>query len=147
MGEKNIDISAYSTNIGNKIKAYIKEKHLSQEKIGKTLGMSPSTINSLAQGDRDPRLSTLIAIADLLGTSLDQLTGYTIELKSVPEDEYHAREAVERMDASLDHLSRTLSEMADLKKNNNDITEIVNYVQRCIKLIRNKEPLKGEEDL
>ena len=118
----------------------------SQKALSDKLHMSPSTINSLAQAERDPKLGTVIALADLLGLSLDQITGYTIPIPPIEEDELYESETINRIEASLVHLHRSLSEIANFKQSD-DTTEIVTYVQECLQQILNGQKLKGELEI
>ena len=118
----------------------------SQKALSDKLHMSPSTINSLAQAERDPKLGTVIALADLLGLSLDQITGYTIPIPPIEEDELYESETINRIEALLVHLHRSLSEIANFKQSD-DTTEIVTYVQECLQQILNGQKLKGELEI
>ena len=46
---------------------------ISQAQLAERLGVSPSAIGMYEQGRREPSLDTLVAIADVLGVSLDLL--------------------------------------------------------------------------
>lgn len=129
----------YMDNIANSLK----KCGLNQATIAEKLNLSPSTVNSLAQAKRDPKLGTLIAIADLIGMSLDEMTGYSVSLQPSQADEQYALHTVNRMEASLIHLYCSLSEIANFKQNETT-TEIVTYVQECIQQIMNGQRLKGE---
>lgn len=125
---------------------HVKTCGYSQKTLSERLKMSPSTINSLAQAERDPKLGTVIALADLLGLSLDQITGYTIPIPPIEEDELYESETINRIEASLVHLHRSLSEIANFKQSD-DTTEIVTYVQECLQQILNGQKLKGELEI
>jgi len=50
-----------------------KGKGLSQEELAKQLGLSVHTYQRYEYGEREPTLSTLIALADFYDISLDKL--------------------------------------------------------------------------
>ena len=54
-----------------------KKKHLSQGAVAKELGMGSRAYQYYEYGEREPRLSTLVRIADFYGVSLDYLAGRT----------------------------------------------------------------------
>ena len=59
-----------------KLKELRKINNLSMDKLGKEINMSSGEISDIENGKkRDPRISTLIRIADYFNISLDELIG------------------------------------------------------------------------
>lgn len=54
-----------------------KEKGLSQNAVAKEIKVAPRAYQNYEYGTAEPRLSTLIRIADFYGVSLDYLAGRT----------------------------------------------------------------------
>lgn len=63
----------------NKFKDVLKEirleKNVSQVKLAETIGVSKGIISMWETGQREPTLSSLVALADYFGVSLDYLVG------------------------------------------------------------------------
>lgn len=60
-------------SIGKRIKELRKGKGLTQEKLAEMSGIEPSNISHIERGATKPSLPTLIAIANALGVTLDEL--------------------------------------------------------------------------
>lgn len=60
-------------NIGDKIKEQRLKKEWTQEQLAEILNVSRSTVSSWEVGRNYPDLTTIVAISDLFGISLDQL--------------------------------------------------------------------------
>ena len=59
-----------------KLKELRKTNNLSMDKLGKEINMSSGEISDIENGKKkDPRISTLIKIADYFDVSLDELIG------------------------------------------------------------------------
>ena len=54
-----------------------KQKNLSQNAVAKAIQAAPRAYQNYEYGTAEPRLSTLIKIADFYGVSLDYLAGRT----------------------------------------------------------------------
>ena len=52
-----------------------KERGLSQAQVAETIGTALRAYQNYEYGEREPRLSTLIRIADFYGVTLDDLAG------------------------------------------------------------------------
>jgi transcriptional regulator with XRE-family HTH domain len=57
-----------------------------QQEIANKVGMSRSALNAILQGRVDPRLSTVQALADVLGTPMCELTGGVAETAGLSRD-------------------------------------------------------------
>jgi transcriptional regulator with XRE-family HTH domain len=57
-----------------------------QQEIADKVGMSRSALNKILQGRVDPRLSTVQALADVLGTPICELTGGRSETAGLSRD-------------------------------------------------------------
>ena len=62
-------------NIGQRLQSLRKDRHLSQGKLAKMVGTSPSQISLIESSKSLPSLKTAVAIARAMDTSLDYLTG------------------------------------------------------------------------
>lgn len=82
-----VDIQEKS--ISTTLKHLLKKSKKSGNSLARELGFPPPTINRLVIGDvKDPRLSTLIAIADYYKISIEQLIG-RINLPDNPTNQKH----------------------------------------------------------
>ena len=54
-------------------------KHISRARMSERCGLEQSAIRRYERGEREPKLSTLIQIADFFGVTLDYLAGRTDE--------------------------------------------------------------------
>lgn len=61
----------------NRLREFRSARGLTQVRLSELLGISPRVYNRWEQGDADPRLDTVVKIADLLKVSLDDLLGRT----------------------------------------------------------------------
>jgi transcriptional regulator with XRE-family HTH domain len=64
-------------SVNEKLKLVRQAKGLTQEDVAEKLGMSASTYGDIERGDRDPKLSKLQKIADMLEISLIELLDLT----------------------------------------------------------------------
>lgn len=60
-------------HIGENIKRYRNKLRLTQKELAKKVGMDDPRISEIEHGKGNPTLSTLIAIADALETSVEKL--------------------------------------------------------------------------
>lgn len=51
------------------------ERHMTQQELAKAVGVSKASVSNWETGDNQPTLLVAIAIADVLGCTLDQLAG------------------------------------------------------------------------
>lgn len=56
-----------------KLKAARAEKDLSQQALAELVGVSRQTVNAIEKGDYNPTVKLCIAIAKVLGKTLDEL--------------------------------------------------------------------------
>ena len=63
-----------------------KQKNLSQNAVAKAIQAAPRAYQNYEYGAAEPRLSTLIKIADFYGVSLDYLAGRSDRPGGVSED-------------------------------------------------------------
>lgn len=59
--------------MGNRISFFRKEKGISQAQLAERVNISASAIGMYEQGRREPSVNTLIALARVLGVSVDDL--------------------------------------------------------------------------
>lgn len=126
----------------NVIAEHIKNSGYSQKALADKLGIAVSTMSGIAQAESDPKLGTLLGLADVLGLSLDQLTGYTIPL--IPQPEVLSPEQVNQMEQSLIQLHSNLSAIGNYQQNE-DLDRIIEYTQDCITQILQGQKLKEEK--
>ncbi len=67
-----------------RLKKLRKEKRLTQKELGERLGVKQNTFTNWENGKREPNLSIILKLAEILETSTDYLLGYTILSKDVP---------------------------------------------------------------
>ncbi|QGG98230.1 helix-turn-helix domain-containing protein [Streptococcus dysgalactiae subsp. dysgalactiae] len=61
-----------------RLKKLRKEKGLTQKELGERLGVKQNTFTNWENGKREPNLSTILKLAEILETTTDDLLGYTI---------------------------------------------------------------------
>jgi transcriptional regulator with XRE-family HTH domain len=84
--ERGIPVVELLMPIGDRLKQLRKAKKLSQMELARQSGLSLSIITQLEQGlTADPRLSTLKALARVLGCTLDELGQYDDQGEAPPE--------------------------------------------------------------
>lgn len=84
-----------------------KEKHLTQSELAAALGISRSAISMYENGEREPDLETLEAIADYFNIDMNQLTG---QEKYLSKDSiaYRIQTIMTYQHVSLDELASRL---------------------------------------
>lgn len=68
--------------IGNRIRAYRRERKLSQEFLSELADVTPAHFSHIERGNTKPSLPTLLRIANALGVSLDDLVCDNLEKSS-----------------------------------------------------------------
>lgn len=63
-------------DFGERIKIMLAMKDLSQKELAEAINVTQSTISNYCSNTREPDLHTCIAIANVLGVSLDEFLGY-----------------------------------------------------------------------
>jgi transcriptional regulator with XRE-family HTH domain len=66
-----------SKTIGQKLRQVIDERGIKQTWVAGRAGISPTTLNSILEGRRNPRAENVAKIALALGISTDWLLGLT----------------------------------------------------------------------
>ena len=74
-----------SKSYNERMKDLREDKDLSQQQFAKLMGLSDVTIQSYEYGKSEPKVSTLIKMAKLYGTSIDYIVGITDEQNPYPE--------------------------------------------------------------
>lgn len=67
--------SPKSADVGSRIKYYRKQKDLTQEGLAQAIGVTNAAVARYENGSREPRISTLTLIANVLGIRLADLIG------------------------------------------------------------------------
>ena len=84
--------------VGQRIKAAREKKHLTQEDLAALVEISPTHVSVIERGMKIPRMDTFVAIANVLGVSVDSLlidvadhaaSSVATELSSAIEDLPH----------------------------------------------------------
>ena len=70
--------------IGNKIQELRTERHLSQEAVAETLGISRQAVAKWENGQSVPSTSNLLALCQMFDVPLEALTGYTPKAPADP---------------------------------------------------------------
>ena len=73
MKEKNALMLKY---IGERIKSFRVERHISRESAAQELGISKRTLASYERGEREITMKTLIKLAEIYNTTYTNLTNY-----------------------------------------------------------------------
>ena len=97
--------------LGNMLSELRQDKHLTQEELGKRLGMSRSTIGSYEQDQSQPPYDVLLKLAELYDVSTDYLLGRTRIPNERAASVLLQDKAVERVAASMLSMSRRHKEM------------------------------------
>lgn len=61
------------SEVGRKLKAARLQNKMTQDELGKLIGVTKATVSTYESGDREPSIKNLIAIAKVLRISLDEL--------------------------------------------------------------------------
>lgn len=96
-------------------------------KVEERLKLPKGSIQKMAEGKEDPKLSTVIGIADILGTNLDKLTGY------VNKNAERARQG-KNMRQSLNDLNDTLTVLGEMDKSE-EADQVINYTKDAVNLL------------
>lgn len=128
----------------NVIAEHIKNSQYSQKVLADKLGIAISTMSGIAQAESDPKLSTLVGIADALHLSLDELTGYTVPIRPVAEATNLSPDQANQMEKSLHQLLINLSAIGNFQQSK-DVDRIIDYTKDCIQMILNGQRLKEEQ--
>ena len=71
-------------NFSSRIALLRKEAGLSQDELGKAVGVSPDAISTMERGKRLASMDVLVALADYFSVSLDYLTGRSDTRERLP---------------------------------------------------------------
>lgn len=71
---------------GERLKTLRKQKGLTQEELGKMLGVGKSTICCYEKGTRNPSIENLVDLMFIFATSADYLLGADHMIKTVEDD-------------------------------------------------------------
>ena len=70
--------------VNERIREYMKQKKISQNKLAKSAMISQSGLSSIISGAVSPKESTLRSIASALGLSLSELVGESLDFEASP---------------------------------------------------------------
>ena len=119
--------------IGKRIKIARIKKNFTQEAVADRIGVSPQHVSNIETGNSSVSLPTLVAIANMLSVSVDELLCDTVltskpiferEAKDIFEDcnEYEVRVLVDVLKATKNSMRHV--KMFENKMNRNDIVNI-----------------------
>ena len=60
----------------NSLKSLLEKRGITQRSLAKKLKTTEATVSRYISGNRTPNVETAVAIAEILGVSMDQLVGY-----------------------------------------------------------------------
>ena len=127
-------VSKYTAELGRHITLRKEaQKDDTQKAIADKLGLSQNTITSIVKGESDPKLSTIIAFADLFETSIDELVGYSPKAPVITPEHSRTLDSLKTMSSYLDAI--------DKFKKDEGAHEVVEFVQGCINHILNGDVL------
>lgn len=103
------------SNLGNNIKKEREARKLTQNELGKILGVSKQTVSSWENNTKKPRVDKLNAIAELFNTTVDDL----LEKELVPkaEEKYYkiAKEIYELDKEDREFIKRMIKKLNNKK--------------------------------
>ncbi len=70
------------TAFSERLRYLRKTRKARQDDLAMSVGVNPRTYRHYETGDREPKMATLIALADYFGVTLDYLVGRTDEEKA-----------------------------------------------------------------
>ncbi|PNY18218.1 MULTISPECIES: helix-turn-helix domain-containing protein [Streptococcus] len=110
-----------------RLKKLRKEKRLTQKELGERLGVKQNTFTNWENGKREPNLSIILKLAEILETSTDYLLGYTILSKDVPvvslsEIDIKNIENLSMLELGMLKIAIVI-EVAETQKHTNEIVE------------------------
>lgn len=109
---------------GKKLKILRKKLGITQARLAKKLGISPSTVGMYEQGRREPDSTMLIKIADLFDVSVD----YLIDFKK------SKKKYVKNVDEIADKVEYIIRNKEYLKNNKTTIsTETINSIVKAVR--------------
>ncbi len=89
--------------VGDRVKRARRDVGLTQAALAEAAGISDETISRIERGAYEPAVSTMMALTDALGVSLDSLAGRSEAQKATPRVEApllrRLTEEAERLDA------------------------------------------------
>jgi transcriptional regulator with XRE-family HTH domain len=72
---RTLDVADFRRTLGAAVRAAIDASGKTYAEVSRNLGMDPAQLQGIMRGESDSRASTLIAIADETGASVDSLLG------------------------------------------------------------------------
>lgn len=111
------------SDIGNNIKAYRKEKGLTQEQLGELVGLSENTIRRYELGQRKPNIDILKRISDALEVPLVNLLD-----KDNKDREKQYEDIKEEIDINMKSDVNVISRLVILHKDDRDYLEYLKDV-------------------
>lgn len=125
----NNKVSKYTAELGR----HITQSQETQKSIANKLGLSQNTITSIVKGESDPKLSTIVAFADIFKISIDKLVGYSPKAPVITPEHSRTLDSLKTMSRYLDAI--------DKFKKDEGAHEVVEFVQGCINHILNGDVL------
>jgi transcriptional regulator with XRE-family HTH domain len=68
-----------ATLTGNKLAALLKERGMSQKELAEAACLTPASVSRYVNGEREPRVLTVAALADVLGVKPSDIIGTSDE--------------------------------------------------------------------
>jgi len=68
-----------ATLTGNKLAALLRERGMSQKELAEAACLTPASVSRYVNGEREPRVLTVAALADVLGVKPSDITGTSDE--------------------------------------------------------------------
>ncbi|MEQ2536661.1 helix-turn-helix domain-containing protein [Coprococcus comes] len=88
-----------ATLTGNKLAALLKERGMSQKELAEAACLTPASVSRYVNGEREPRVLTVAALADVLGVKPSDIIGTS--------DEQEMDTAVSFIVRNIDKLTET----------------------------------------
>lgn len=68
-----------ATLTGNKLAALLRERGMSQKELAEAVCLTPASVSRYVNGEREPRVLTVAALADVLGVKPSDIIGTSDE--------------------------------------------------------------------
>lgn len=100
--------------IGIRIKRLRMQKHMTQEELGEQIGLSSKHVSNIETNKARPSIESLVAIANVLGTTTDYLLMEAVDLS---HDLYIQKEILDLLEGCSNREKKILLESLHALKN------------------------------
>lgn len=116
-----------NTNVGEKIKFYRQQKGYTQKKLGELCGMADSAIRRYESGRANPKIETLVKIANALDCNIIDLDdSLKAEYNELQEAEKNIHSSLKQITESLNYSLDVPLLVKEIFDNDPDVVELIN---------------------